>query len=89
MRAIQLILGLAFATTGFTGAARAADPTPPPAATTTPDLKMICRSDKEIGSLVKTRKTCHTREQWRYIDDVNQKFARDLVDDTRTKATSN
>lgn len=45
----------------------------------------VCRRDKETGSLVKARKTCHTRAQWAYIDDTNQAFSRDLVDTTRTK----
>ncbi|GGE13439.1 hypothetical protein GCM10011529_19750 [Polymorphobacter glacialis] len=49
----------------------------------------ICRRDKETGSLVKSRKTCHTRAQWAYIDDTNQAFSRDLVDTTRTKPGGN
>lgn len=49
----------------------------------------VCRRDKETGSLVKSKKTCHTRAQWAYIDDTNQAFSRDLVDTTRTKSGSN
>ncbi len=49
----------------------------------------VCRKDKETGSLVKVRKTCHTRAQWQYIDQTNQTFSRDLIDNARTKATSN
>jgi hypothetical protein len=49
----------------------------------------VCRKDKETGSLVKTKKTCHTRAQWQYIDQTNQNFSRDLVDSTRTKSGSN
>jgi predicted transglutaminase-like cysteine proteinase len=77
-------------------AAMAADPAPAapaaaaPAATANPDdLKMICRRDKETGSLVKSKKTCHTKAQWAYIDDTNQAFSRDLVDTTRTRQGGN
>jgi hypothetical protein len=49
----------------------------------------VCRKDKVIGSLVSTKKTCHTRAQWAYIDDTNQAFSRDLVDTTRTKSGGN
>ncbi len=51
--------------------------------------QMVCRRDKETGSLVKSKKTCHTRAQWQYIDDTNQAFSRDLVDATRTKPGGN
>ena len=49
----------------------------------------VCRKDKVIGSLVSTKKTCHTRAQWAYIDDTNQSFGRDLVDSTRTRQGGN
>ncbi len=51
--------------------------------------RMICRTEKETGSLVKRKKTCHTKSQWQYIDDTNQSFANRLVDDTRSKSGSN
>jgi hypothetical protein len=51
--------------------------------------QMICRKDKETGSLVKTKKTCHTRAQWAYIADFNQRFSRDLVDNAQTKPAGN
>jgi predicted transglutaminase-like cysteine proteinase len=87
VRTIHLMLGLALATAG---AARAADPLPAAStAAASPDVKMICRRDRETGSLVKSKKTCHTKEQWQYIDDFNQKFARDMVDDSRTKSGGN
>jgi hypothetical protein len=49
----------------------------------------VCRKDVETGSLVKVRKTCHTRAQWAYIDDTNRDFSQRLMDDNRTKSTSN
>ena len=51
--------------------------------------QIVCRKDKVIGSLISTKKTCHSRAQWAYIDDTNQAFSRDLVDTTRTKPGSN
>jgi predicted transglutaminase-like cysteine proteinase len=71
-------------------AAAAVEPAPTaPAAQPNPELKMICRRDKETGSLVKSKKTCHTKSQWAYIDDTNQAFSRDLTDWTRTKSGGN
>ena len=74
----------------ISAAASAVEPTPPAAtATIDPMQQMICRKDKETGSLVKTKKTCHTRAQWAYIADFNQRFSRDLVDNAQTKPAGN
>jgi hypothetical protein len=56
-----------------------------PAPKTDRSQETVCRKEKTIGSLIATKKTCHTRAQWAYIDDTNQAFSRDLVDSTRTK----
>ena len=77
---------------GAAGAAFAAEPAAaPPAPTAAADnsQEIICRKDKETGSLVKTKKTCHSRAQWAYIDDTNQQFSRRLVDDGATRSGSN
>ena len=45
-----------------------------PAPSTAPapvEEKRICRSSLETGSLIKKRKTCLTRSQWRYVDDAH------------------
>lgn len=77
-------------------AAIAAEPAAAPAAPAAVEApkvdrmqQTVCRKDKVIGSLVSTKKTCHTRAQWAYIDDTNQAFSRDLVDSTRTKQGGN
>ena len=71
--------------------ALAAEPAAPPAASAEPDRmqQTVCRKDKVIGSLIATKKTCHTRSQWAYIDEKNQSFSRDMVDSTRTKSGGN
>jgi hypothetical protein len=51
--------------------------------------EIVCRKEKETGSLVKTKKTCHSRQQWAYIDDTNQQFTRTMADDMRTKQRGN
>ncbi len=94
MRNSPTLLGLAFAAALFTTTVQAAEPvaTPAPAADATAQDRMqqiVCRKDKVIGSLISTKKTCHSRAQWAYIDDTNQAFSRDLVDTTRTKPGSN
>ena len=67
------------------------EPAAPPAASAEPDRmqQTVCRKDKVIGSLIATKKTCHTRSQWAYIDEKNQSFSRDMVDSTRTKSGGN
>ena len=71
----------------------AADPTPAAGAnaatTIDPTQQMICRKDKETGSLVRSKKTCHTKAQWAYIDDENQGMSRRMVEDNTTKSGSN
>lgn len=75
-------------------AATASEPAvaPPVPATATaaadPEMEMICRKSKETGSLIKAKKQCHTKSQWAYIDEQNQKLGRNLVDETRGRVTS-
>ena len=95
MNRLQVILVAALASSAalVSSAAWAADPAPAPAGATTAETdrmqEMICRKDKETGSLVKAKKTCHTRSQWQYVDDTNQQMTRDLIENTRTKSTGN
>ena len=37
--------------------------------------EVICRRQTETGSLVKIKKTCHTRSQWEYIQAENKRNA--------------
>ncbi len=62
-----------------------------PAATPVVDRmdETVCRKDRETGSLVKSKKTCHTRRQWQYIDDTNQNFGRNLIDENRSRPGGN
>ena len=86
------VLGAMASAVLFAAIASAAEPAAmPPAAVaaTDPMQQIVCRKDKETGSLVKVRKTCHSRAQWAYIDDTNQTFSRDLVDASRTKSGGN
>ncbi len=43
------------------------------------ESEMICKREKETGSLVKTKKTCHTRAQWAYINAESQRLSQDLI----------
>ena len=70
--------------------ALAAEPQPDAAAAQAERGKeIVCRKEKETGSLVKSKKTCHSRAQWAYIDDTNQQFSRTMADDMRTKPAGN
>lgn len=89
---LAIAASIAFASAASASASEpAAAPAAAPAtaaATTDPELKLICRRDLETGSLVKAKKRCHTRSQWAYIDEQNQKLGRNLVDETRGRVTS-
>ncbi len=91
MKKLNLLLIAAISSGLVSSAAISAEPQPAavPAAQAPAKEKMICRRDKEIGSLVATKKTCHTKSQWQYIDDTNQTFANKLVDDSRSKSGGN
>lgn len=82
MRVVKIGLLLGFATTAI--AASAAEPTSTAAL---PDRQQetVCRKDRETGSLVRVKKTCHTRAQWQYIDAENQRFSDKFVNDNRGK----
>jgi predicted transglutaminase-like cysteine proteinase len=69
--------------------AQAAAPAAPPAASPVDkSQEVICKREKETGSLVKARRTCLTRQQWAYVQDTNQQFARDLNNSTMSRPGS-
>ena len=45
----------------------------------------VCRKIKETGSLVKSKKTCHSAAQWAYIEDQHRQFGRQMVQDGTTR----
>jgi hypothetical protein len=63
-------------------AVQAQDPAPAAAAPVDKSQEIVCKREKETGSLVKARRTCLTRQQWAYVQDTNQQFARDLNNST-------
>lgn len=46
--------------------------------------KLICRTEKVIGSRAKRRKTCLTRSQWERVATKGNAFARALVEGAAT-----
>lgn len=65
----------------------------PPAAAAAPaevdkSKEIICKRERETGSLVKAKRTCLTRQQWAYVQDTNQQFARDLNNSTMSRPGS-
>ena len=54
-----------------------------------PGAELICRRVKETGSLVKSKKACHTKSQWSYIDDQHQRFGRQMVQDGTSRPAGN
>lgn len=61
---------------------------PPTAAPVDKNQEVICKREKETGSLVKAKRTCLTRQQWAYVLETNSNFARDLADSTRSRPGS-
>jgi invasion protein IalB len=95
MRAISNLAAVVLASGLLTVAAAAAEqaapaaaaPAAPAAAAATPETeKLICRRSAETGSLVKTKKACHTKSQWAYIDERNQQLGRQMVEDGTTRS---
>ena len=93
MRYCTLIPGIIAA--GILSAAAAAQPVTPQITVETAPLavvsgaEMICRKVKDTGSLIKSKKTCHTRSQWSYIDEQHQRFGRQIVQDGTTRPAGN
>lgn len=91
MRTISMLLGITVASlASIAGAVETAAPAVVEMAAPAvidPGQQTVCRKDRETGSLVKAKKTCHTRSQWQYIDEENQRFSRNLVDETRTRSS--
>lgn len=51
--------------------------------------KMICRKYDEVGSLVKKKRVCHTRADWRRIDDASRRGVQEIQDARNGTNTSN
>ena len=68
--------------------APAAAQTPAAAAPVDKSKEIVCKRDKETGSLVKSKRTCLTRQQWAYVHDTTQQFARELNDASMSRPGS-
>lgn len=68
--------------------APAAAQTPAAAPPVDKSQEIVCKRDKETGSLVKVKRTCLTRQQWAYVQETNQQFARDLNNSTMSRPGS-
>jgi hypothetical protein len=51
--------------------------------------EMICRKTQETGSLVKVKKTCHTRSQWAYIEQENKRMGQDFILNNQGRPSGN
>jgi hypothetical protein len=51
--------------------------------------EMICRKQSETGSLVKVKKTCHTRSQWEYIQQENKRIGQEFVQNNQGRPSGN
>lgn len=51
--------------------------------------ELVCRRQLEPASLVKAKKTCHTREQWAYIEAEQQRMSRDMVTNNMGRPSGN
>jgi len=69
-------------------AAQAPAAAPAAAAPVDKSQEVVCKREKETGSLVKAKRTCLTRQQWAYVQDANQQVARQLNDSTMSRPGS-
>ena len=88
MRTILTIFAGVATSIVLSAMAAAAEPATP-TASVDPAQQTVCRKDLETGSLVRSKRTCHTRAQWAFIDDENQRFSRKLVEDSTSKPGGN
>lgn len=51
--------------------------------------EMVCRKSQETGSLVKVKKTCHTRSQWAFIEQENKRMGQDFILNNQGRPTGN
>ena len=51
--------------------------------------EVICRTSIETGSLIARHKRCLTRKQWQYVNDQNEHFAREMVEENAGKVSGN
>lgn len=51
--------------------------------------EIVCKTTVETGSLIARHKTCLTRKQWQYVNDENERTAREFVEDNMGRPTSN
>lgn len=49
--------------------------------------EIVCKREREIASLVKTRKTCHTRAQWAYIHAETSRQGQDFISANRAQSS--
>jgi predicted transglutaminase-like cysteine proteinase len=85
---VRLCFAMFLAAAALAPAAAQAPAAAPAAAPVDKSQEVVCRREKETGSLVKARKTCLTRRQWAYVQDANQQVARQLNDSTMSRPGS-
>jgi predicted secreted protein len=79
----MLALGLAMPARAATSAAPA-DTTIAP-----PEEKKVCRASTETGSLIKKRKACLTKAQWKAVDDQHEEEAHKMIKESTSRPSGN
>ncbi|MEG3160624.1 hypothetical protein U1763_08920 [Sphingomonas sp. LB2R24] len=79
----RTIIGLALL--GMTGAVAAQQPAPTQGANVPPKAeRKVCKRSAPAGSLIETRRECHTREEWGRIAQAARASGQDIVDRAAT-----
>lgn len=47
-----------------------------------------CKNETETGSLVRAKTACRTNREWRRVEDIGNKDARDIVDTVNSSGSS-
>lgn len=82
-----ILIGLsAIAAAGFAMPAVSADGAAPAGTTLAPpEEKKICRASTETGSLIKKRKACLTKSQWKAVDDQHEEEAQKMIKEATSR----
>ena len=63
----------------------AQDPSPPAAPPATPKSEMICRTERQTGSMIASKKRCYTRDEWDRLAQGARAMTERMMDDNRSR----
>lgn len=63
----------------------AQEPSPPAAQAEKPKTEMVCRTERQTGSMIASKKRCYTRVEWDRLAQGARAMTERMMDDNRTR----